>query len=187
MLLSISNSKLRPDGIYTFGLPPVSTCPFAGACKSFCYARKGFYRFPNVSQVQAKRLEATKRQDFVQIMVDEITSRSVKRLRIHDSGDFYSLTYLKRWIAIAQALPSVRFYAYSKSIPLFRKVTLPSNFRVIFSMGGTKDHEIDLESDFHAQIFMTHREIKSAGYFNGSSSDLAACQGPNKKIGLILH
>lgn len=187
MLLSNSNSKLRPDSIYSFGLPPVKTCPFAGACKSFCYAQNGFYRMTNVTSAHQKRLEATKRPDFVQVMVDEISRRLVKRIRIHDSGDFYSLTYLKRWIAIANALPEVSFYAYSKSIPLFRKVTLPKNFRVIFSAGGTKDHEIDTRRDFHALIFKTQRELDASGYVDGSNSDLVAAAGKARKIGLLLH
>jgi hypothetical protein len=54
--------------------------------------------------------------DFTAIIINEIKRKRVKpvAIRIHATGDFYSQSYLNKWIEIAAALPSVDFYAYTK-------------------------------------------------------------------------
>jgi hypothetical protein len=40
--ISWGNSKLKKDGIASFNLPPVSTCPAKGVCATWCYALLAF-------------------------------------------------------------------------------------------------------------------------------------------------
>jgi hypothetical protein len=186
-LLSNSNTKLKKDGIYSFGIPAGFTCPYAGSCKAICYAQKGMFRFRSVQAAQARRFEATRREDFVAVMTAEITRRKVKRLRIHDSGDFYSAAYRDKWIAIAKACPEVHFYAYTKSVKFFLGVALPENLRIIFSLGGKLDHLVDPQKHRHARIFDSESELRKSGYVASHKRDLPAAVSPSLQIGLVLH
>jgi hypothetical protein len=184
-----TNSKLKKDGIHCFGLPPIKTCPYAGACKKFCYARKGFYCYANVAKAQQRRLAATKRPNFADRMVAEIRRDNVKIIRIHDSGDFYSMEYARAWLSIANALPQVKFYSYTKSIPIWNNMSyfgdFPPNLRLIYSYGGLTDRLIG--DHRHAVIFETEQDLLKAGYVNASKSDLIALNTTSNKIGIIKH
>jgi hypothetical protein len=185
-----TNTKLKKDGIYAFNLPPMLTCPCAGECKAYCYAKKGFYNMPSVKKGLAKRLKLTKdKVDFICSISTE--SKSKGFVRIHASGDFYSLEYLKCWTMIAACNPLTRFYCYTKSVGLvkdemkFRE--LPSNLRVIFSYGGTEDALIDPIKDRHCRIFETKAALEAAGYVDVSNSDLIAATTSSLKIGIVKH
>jgi hypothetical protein len=59
-------------------------------------------------------------------------------VRIHESGDFYSVAYFKKWIEIAKKLPGKTFYAYTKSWFIAQHLDeLPDNFIIIFSLDKT--------------------------------------------------
>ena len=47
-------------------------------------------------------------------MVALIVKAKFKVVRIHESGDFYSIEYVEKWDNIAKQLPQVKFYAYTK-------------------------------------------------------------------------
>lgn len=192
MELLTQNSKLKKTSllnglkVYNFGIPAQDTCLWAGECKKYCYASKGAYIWSNVKPAFERRLEATKLDSFPQVMTAEIIKRKIDVVRIHDSGDFYSREYLHKWFKIMDSLPQVKFYAYSKSLPLFVGEKLPDNFTVIYSEGGKKDSWIDTKVDRHARIFKTEAELLAEGYANASNNDLIAI-GNNPKIGLVIH
>lgn len=189
-LFSNSNSKLKKDGIYSFGLPAKKTCPNAGTCKQFCYASKNFYLMPSVKQAQSSRLALTKNLQLFALVADaEIKKRNICMLRIHDSGDFYNQAYLDTWFRVMRSNPTVRFYAYTKQVQLLKSVRerWPENFTVIFSFGGRQDGLIDTARDRHARIFDTEEQLNRAGYVNGSDTDMVAAAGIVKRIGLVRH
>jgi hypothetical protein len=179
-------SKLNGVRVFNFGIPAQDTCLWAGECKKYCYASKGAYIWSNVKPAFERRLEATKQDNFPQVMIAEITKRKVDVVRIHDSGDFYSREYLHKWFKIMESLPHVKFYAYSKSLPLLKDEKLPDNFTLIKSEGGKRDDLIDASKDRHARIFKTEVELIAEGYANASENDLIAI-GTNPKIGLLAH
>lgn len=191
-MLLTQNSKLKLTSkstglkVFNFGIPAQSTCLWAGECKKFCYASKGAYIWGNVKPAFQRRLEVTKRDDFPQVMITEIVKRKADVIRIHDSGDFYSREYLHKWFKVMESLPNIKFYAYSKSLPLFKGEKLPANFTLIKSEGGKRDDLIDPSIDRHARIFKTEAELIASGYANASKNDLIAI-GDNPKIGLIAH
>ena len=41
-------SQLNNARVYEFNLPSISSCPFADACKQYCYADKGTYKYKAV-------------------------------------------------------------------------------------------------------------------------------------------
>lgn len=191
--LSDGNSKLKKSGIVSFNLIPIVHCPLAGACKSFCYATVGQQAFKSGVQRRAGAFLATIQADFVQSMHAEIQrwkKKKIQAIRVHDSGDFYSMDYLKSWLEIARLNPDVRFYAYSKSLPFVHRAydlgLVPENFRIIQSVGGLADNRIRLDLP-HARIFSTHDELVAAGYADASETDDAAAFGSNPLVGLVVH
>jgi len=190
--LSDGNSKLKKSGIVSFNLIPIIHCPLAGACKSFCYATVGQQAFASGVKRRAAAFKATLNPAFVQNMHAEIArwKRKIKAIRVHDSGDFYSMDYLKAWLEIARLNPDVRFYAYTKSLPFVHKAfelgLVPSNFRLIQSVGGLADSRIRQDLP-HARIFGTLDELQSAGYADASETDDASAFGDSPFIGLVVH
>ena len=129
-------------------------------------------------------LAIARQKAFGKILLADLASIKASIVRIHDSGDFFSQTYLDCWIAAAVAYPEKTFYAYTKSLHLdFSSV--PANFRITQSMGGKLDADIDTSKP-HSRIFATHADRKAAGYGDGSNTDTLAIRGANK-IGLVYH
>jgi hypothetical protein len=55
---------------------------------------------------------------FVKQMTAHIVTNRLKTLRIHDSGDFFSPTYVRAWEETIKANPTVSFWAYTRSFNL---------------------------------------------------------------------
>ena len=151
------------------------------------------YRFGNVERALSKRYQATKEENFVQRITEELAKVKKDRqiyVRIHDSGDFYSPTYFAKWLEIARLNPSVRFYAYTKSNSFIRgNFAIPENMDIIFSLGSTKDELINTETERHSKIFQSSEDMENAGYFDSSYLDINATKWvtENHKIGLLIH
>ena len=199
MNLLTQNAKLKKTSlennkrVLNFSLPAYKTetgktvCPFAKDCIKYCYAQKGNYRFPSVQKGLNKRYQLTKTNDFVPMMNATILLERPTHVRIHDSGDFYSIKYLNKWIQIAKDNKSVIFYAYTKSIKFFiNGLKLPKNLKIIFSEGSKTDNLINVNKHRHARIFKDITTLLSAGYIDASNNDLLAIT-ENKKVGLVYH
>jgi hypothetical protein len=191
--LSDGNTKLKADGIVSFNLIPIVHCPMAGACKAYCYATVGQQAFRSGVLRRARAFLATLQPDFVPRMIAEVAKavkKGARAVRIHDSGDFYSFEYLQAWFAIAAACPGVTFYAYTKMVPFvkvaYAKGLVPNNFRLIQSLGGVADRQID-RSLPHSRIFSSLEDLTAAGYADASESDAPAAFGASPLIGLIIH
>jgi hypothetical protein len=202
-----------PDGSH------FNVCPQAGACAKFCYARNGTYLFPKVRGKHLRNLEIARSEDFYDAMVEELSHKRFRAtgvarvipglddvshlsawtqewmgnggqaVRIHDSGDFFDDTYLLQWIDIANAIPDVLFYAYTKEVALVQgmqdgSVPWPDNFLVCFSMGGRQDHFIDPDVDRHADVFPDFDSMTAAGYMSQHLSDLLCVLLPTTRIGI---
>jgi len=203
MKLFTQNSKIKASGgpdreVYNFGITAgKEACPMAGECAKGCYAKQGAYVWGNVKPAFDERLKLTKTDEFVLSAIKELrdlqakATRAGKKLviRVHDSGDFYSLGYWKKWAQIMQEFPDVSFYAYTKMVPFFRllKGKLPPNFIVIYSEGGKADRLIDTAEDRHSRVFSSLAELHEAGYANATKDDLVAIDPTNHKIGLVYH
>jgi hypothetical protein len=188
-------SKMNDVRLFSFGIPAFKTedgrvtCPFADACIKFCYAQKGAYSWKNVKPAFERRYELTKDPQFIYIMSRAIRAVRATHIRIHDSGDFYSVSYLHQWMDIIRNNKDVSFYFYTKSVPLVQDyqfaLRLPSNLNAVYSFGGKKDDLININNDSHSVIFDTKEELYAAGYVDCSKDDLRVFT--TRKVGLIMH
>ncbi len=191
-------SKKENIRLYNFGISAYKshstgkvTCPFAKDCIKFCYARKGSFIWSNTKKAYEKRYLLTKEPDlFKAKMTEAITRRRATHVRIHDSGDFYNFAYINVWFQIMRENKNVIFYAYTKSKILFdrlRKIDIPENFTIIYSLGSKNDDLINLKKDRHSKIFDSLEEMQKQGYINASNNDLIAIDQTTNKIGLLIH
>jgi hypothetical protein len=201
MNLITQNTKLKKTSkelgvrVFNFGIPAYKsasgklTCPMADECVKFCYAKKGAYVWSNVAPAFEKRYELSKTDKFVSEMYNELTKKKPDYLRVHDSGDYYSRSYLLKWIDIALLFPEIKFYSYTNMIKMLLNVKLPSNFDIIFSDSGKQKHLINEREHRHTKIFSTNSDLINAGYVDASKLDLMATKwfSKNKKVGLVFH
>ena len=201
MNLLTQNSKLKKTSkelglrVFNFGIPAYKsasgklTCPMADSCVKFCYAKKGAYIWSNVKPAFEKRYELSKTDDFVEAINAEIRKKKPDYVRVHDSGDYYSRAYLKKWIEVAIHNPNVRFYSYTNMIDMMLKASLPDNYDIIFSDSGKQKHLINERVHRHTKIFSSHSDLVYAGYTDASAVDLYATRWFNatNKVGLIFH
>jgi hypothetical protein len=135
----------------------ITTCPGAGACQLFCYARKGGYvMFPasSMSAAQALNFLVNDPEGYSARVNQEIQSVKKKAdkhsiqlvVRWHDAGDFFSKEYLDLAFDVARANPDVEFYAYTK-IADVATANKPNNFIINFSSGSKRGEEKKVE--FH--------------------------------------
>ena len=182
----------------SFNLPAQKTCPSAGNCKNWCYASTGTYLFPSSVNLRLQNFDWLRHTKNIEIMANEIhhtmirKNKRIRVVRIHDSGDFFSTSYLYAWIKVARWNPDKLFYAYTKEVKRIKELIaefgddlIPSNLTLIFSFGGRHDHMIDTENDYNAKVFATRQELESSGYVDTGKDDLTFLK--TKKIGLVVH
>ena len=173
MNLFSSNSKLKKDNIFKFSLPAFSTCTGAGDCLEYCYMKRVYsLRGAVCRNAHNRNYDFSRLRSFPDIAIHELKARQyIKRLRIHDSGDFYTQGYLNKWYKIASSCPEVLFYCYTKSLHLnFKQFKDLKNVKVIQSEGGK--YKLDKRSA-HAVVIAPGAKVP-VGYVNGSKSDLVA-------------
>ena len=100
-------------------------CPGATQwCRENCYARKGHFTtltngVPRIQLLYAENLKWSERDDFPDAAISAIRERLWKNekhlVRLHVSGDFYSVEYVNKWREVIRRMPDVHFYAYTKS------------------------------------------------------------------------
>lgn len=208
---SKGNAKLGKHTLI-FNLPAGKTCPGALFCKSFavvdengkrsiqdgehtqfrCFAASSEVQYDAVFENRANNLklivDAIKNEtaaDLIDSSIQQHRTKNTKLVRIHESGDFFSGSYLDAWIEVAIRNPDLKFYCYSKSLQLFLNFKLPANFYMTASYGGKFDHLID-EGFFtrYAKVFMTEDEANSANL--EVDHDDSHCFG-DKPFALLVH
>ena len=133
----------------------VDTCPGAGACKVYCYAKKGGYvqwKASSMSQTRVLNFLLNDPQGFkakleaeIQTEVDKFAKKGAKVvIRWHDAGDFFSPDYVDLAYSVARKFPQVDFYAYTKMANVATG-NKPENFKMNFSMGATPSQEKQIQ------------------------------------------
>lgn len=142
----------------------VDTCPGAGACKVYCYAKKGGYvqwKASSMSQTRQLNFLLNDPQGYKNKLENELRSAEAKFgkkgtkvvVRWHDAGDFFSPEYLDLAYSVAKDFPNIDFYAYTKMAGVATG-NKPSNFKMNFSMGATPEQEkqIDFQRTKHSTV-----------------------------------
>ena len=206
--ISEGNPKLkRNDSSYflIWSLPSVVTCPYATElCKASCYAKKAERQYKQVLPCRERNLQESRKESFVDDMVKSITyyinlpKNKGKQcfFRIHESGDFYNLPYLLKWIEIAEKLPNVTFTAYTKSVSFIRAVYphIPKNLIIRYSVwDDTREKDLELAQDLGLPIFTAKDRDKlyTLPEYSICSNDCSRCKkcysNKYKRIAIAIH
>jgi len=145
----------------------VTTCPGAGTCIKYCYAMKGGYvQFIDTSMRHTRILNWLVNDPvgfFKQIRTElkRMSDAAKKKdldlvIRWHDSGDFFSPTYLRQFYSVVKSFPDVQFYAYTKLGDVAAKTDHPSNLTINFSDGARADQlkKVDMATTKHSKVVM---------------------------------
>jgi hypothetical protein len=205
------NGKLSKNTLI-FSLPAGKTCPGALLCKSFavvgedgkrhiqdgkytqfrCFAASGEVQYDSAFYNRANNLEMIIDAmsdltvvDLIHNSIQHHRTRNTKKVRIHESGDFFLGKYLDAWIDVAKRNPDLIFYCYSKSLELFLGYELPENFFMTASYGGKWDYLID-EGYFprYSKVVMYEEDAQALGL--EVDHDDSHCLG-DKPFALLVH
>lgn len=180
-----------------FSLPACATCcPNAGKCKMGCYAKKGRMACPTAQNAYYENYDMVVDGSLWKQLDAEITVLECKaerehkqlRIRVHDSGDFFSVEYANRWMDVMRNHPDVVFYAYTKMVNMFKygsSIKMADNFHYVLSYGGLEDENIQ-DYDRKAIVISEDMEIPT-GYVDGSHDDYYASEPSYEKIALYYH
>ena len=176
-----------------FSLPAVITCPQANTgCLKACYARRD-ERFPSVRKYRLANLAAARRADFVDAMSAAIhaaiyTKRGNLRkrfvnkrivMRLHESGDFFSRSYMLSWYEIARRFPEIQFFTYTKSFNIYAACVdcKPSNFVVRASLweDATTAEEKALAERLGMPVYTVLEDTTGADYVCDCEGGCGAC------------
>lgn len=110
-----------------------------------------------------------------------------KPTRPHVAGDFFCQTYFDAWMEVARRHPNRLFYAYTKALPFWvkRLGTIPTNFRLTASYGGTHDWMIAAYGLRSAKVVESAEEAKSLGL--PVDHDDSHAYGDGGDFALIVH
>jgi hypothetical protein len=129
----------------------VNTCPGAGSCKVDCFAMKGGkvqFAGPWLSDGRILTYLLNHPDEFFEQLTQEISKEEAKgkkggysvSIRWHDAGDFFSPEYMNMAFDLANSLPNVKFYAYTK-VAKAAMANKPSNFIINWSEGASTSQE----------------------------------------------
>ena len=134
-LLTRGNHKLSKNTLI-FNLPAIPEV--CGRVCPGCYAAKAQRIFPQVLPSRMRKLEISKLEEFPSLIIKELTGtkKPFKYVRIHESGEFTTQSYLDAWYTIATKWPTAIFYTYTKKLEEldFSKIMKLPNVVVINSL-----------------------------------------------------
>ena len=155
MILLAKFLGVKRRDVAALDLPAGWTCPKAGICKTraardtgritrfgsvLCYAAKAEAYLPAARAVRWRNLDQLKGRN-VSSMVGLLSSampEGVKVIRVHSSGDFFSLRYFQAWVRFAEENPNVTFFGYTKILD-YAVAPKPDNFYLNYSYGSMDD------------------------------------------------
>ena len=149
------NSKLK--GIWIFDLLAVETCMNCRDCKGFCYAIKSQRQY--IAVLLKRSIMTFLAKYFLEwlenCIVNQIKrSRSIRFIRIHSAGDFFSQAYINTWSRIAKQFPKIKLYYYTKIENILDVTALNMNANVNMVSSILPDGEINFgkEEKIHALV-----------------------------------
>lgn len=180
---SIGSAKLN-SSIGIFDIPAGHTCIFAKKCLSCanrltgkikdgkeadfrCYAAMTECTYPAVRAKRWYNFDLLKKcksvTEMAQLINDSLPGTNI--IRIHSSGEYYSLKYFLAWLNVAKNNPHIIFYSYTKALPFWVQYRneIPNNFVLTASYGGTND---DLIEQYNLKSVRVVFSIEEANNYN---------------------
>lgn len=153
-IFSVGQNKKLARDVAVFNLLPYHTCPFrtrfcdgitvehnGKKYKFGCYARRGRAIYSNTIQHRKQNTELAKSDKFVEVIKKELTKLydlSIRKVRIHEAGDFFSQEYIDKWGEIVKAFPDITFLAYTRCFLYnFNRLKALPNFVLLYSIDKT--------------------------------------------------
>lgn len=210
--LSKGNKKLSKDTLI-LSLPAGLTCPGSNTCRAWvslkddkrtlnrgveseftCFAASEELRYPNVYNSRRYNLNSINSyvinkdvSGLTNLLNDslQVKNKNINKFRIHESGDFYNIIYLKAWLNVAKINKDIKFYCYSKSLNFFMETFLPNNFYLTASYGSKYDYLID-QGYFkrYSKVVFSIEEAKRLGLEIDKDD---SCCFKDKPFALLLH
>lgn len=192
--LNRGNAKLGKDTLI-FNLPAGHTCPGAKDCltkvievdgkakivdgpanKFRCYAATAEGIYPKVREARqfnydlirplAERKDTKGMVELILASMATMPMGKINRVRVHESGDYFTFSYFAAWMQVATAFPSIKFYSYTKSLPHVvrgrKEGIIPPNFIFTASKGGMFDFLIEREGFKSVTVTTTEAETEAA-------------------------
>lgn len=174
-------SQTSKMGCSSFSLAAGSSCPgsidlatkeVSEVCK-FCYAKSGAYLFKGTKQVRQDNYAAIKSETFVEDFVKVLEGHT--KIRLHDSGDIFSVSYAEKIYEIASRTPHVMWWAPTKSFKfkkfdgVFAKLNSLPNFSLRYS-ADKYDEVLDINQINSAVI--------TEDYDLSANPDVFVCPAP---------
>jgi hypothetical protein len=97
-------------------------------------------RVRHLTESQHPQFASNAQQEFDKLKKRKTRNKETKfqYVRIHESGDFYSQSYVNKWVQIVKANPELKFLAYTKSHALnFDELTKQPNMTLRYSVDST--------------------------------------------------
>ena len=206
---SKGNAKLNKRTLI-FDLSAGRTCPGAKDCKAMvseqgfliqgkdakfrCYAATSELRAPKLKACRTHNLNMVKGKTIItmakiikaSILYYLETNKDIELIRLHSSGDFFSQSYFDAWVKVANEMPNLKFYTYTKSLPFWVKRIndIPANMYLTASKGGKFDNLISEYNLKFAEVVLSQEEAKAKGLETDHDDSHAF---GDKSFAIIVH
>lgn len=210
--IGIGNAKLKND-VAIFDLPAGWTCPKSLDCGDKVDPATGkliknenakFRCFAATSELISKAARNKRWHNYnlirEQKTIDDAASliiaslkatkhfKTIKKVRLHSSGDFFNEKYFLSWVAVANAMPELIFYTYTKSVRYWVNNidAIPENLHITASTGGKDDYLIEKFNLKNVIIVYSLEEAAEKGV--EIDHDDSHCYDRNcQKFALLIH
>ena len=107
--------------------------------------------------------------------------------RVHVAGDYFNQVYFDAWMEVARRHPNRIFYSYTKALPFWvkRLGTIPKNFKLTASYGGTHDWMIKKYGLRSVKVVTSAQDARMAGL--PIDHDDSHAYGDGGDFALLLH
>lgn len=211
-----NNKSKATDKVHfmLWNLPSIETCPYATElCKKHCFGAKQENGYnPSIISSRANAYNESLKPNFAKDMINYIewylqkkkVENKVCFFRIHGTGDFYSLEYMKKWIEITDHFKNdnrIVFQCYTKSMPYLLEVLKDRsideiNIKIVWSIFDDTDPFYTAMAKKLGLTTFTAKPKKDVpnlienGYFlcEGDCGNCKACyKGKVPKIVIAFH
>lgn len=118
MKRNVGKNRKLGAGVYSFSLPygKEQSCKDATAlCEHLCYVSQFDKRWPSVYKSYQENFIIAKREDFSEILAIALSKLPEAMFRIHTSGDFFSIDYIKAWGVALRANQHIKAFGFTRA------------------------------------------------------------------------
>jgi hypothetical protein len=115
----LSKTSKIGESARSFGLPLAATCcngcGIATACRHGCYVPKTQEGRDGIGKRYEKNFQIAQRSDFDILMTGAIQKSGIRFIKLHVSGDFFSVAYIRAWIKVVTRCSHIWYWIYTRA------------------------------------------------------------------------